>query len=198
MTDWIVAISSSITAITILLIWVKYRADHERSRRENAVNLCTNYIASLNRRTASAFRFAETLNPKDSRHLYKMETFSVDAKFKALIIGASSGVLNEEDLLSSKGELKLNEELVAAIRWELITHLNSIEAVLSAWRHNVADKEMIKEQFSHLISVDDGYSIVENFRNAGGGSRAYPSIYEFVEEIVEQNKPQPSKKSKIA
>lgn len=83
------------------------------------------------------------------------------------------------------------------MRWEIVTYLNSLESILSAWRHNTADKEMIEEQFRYMVSPKDGHYILEKFREAAGGAHTYPSIDQFVSHLktVRAN---PNGKPKVA
>jgi hypothetical protein len=61
-TDWIIAISSVVTALTIFIICLQIKWDHERSRRKLAIELITDWAKSVTVATSSARRFVEDLN----------------------------------------------------------------------------------------------------------------------------------------
>jgi hypothetical protein len=59
---------------------------------------------------------------------------------------------------------------------------------LAAVRHGVADKKIIKEQLSYLMSPEKGHFLLQKFRVAAGGPKNYPAIEEFSRELAEDLK----------
>jgi hypothetical protein len=74
---------------------------------------------------------------------------------------------------------------LAIIRSQAISFLNFFECVASAWYHDVADREMIKQQFSPFVDETNGFTLLQTFRNACGGADTYPGIQNFVYAIRE-------------
>ena len=201
MTDWIIALASWVTAFTIIILWKQLTADHERSRREKAVQLLQDWTINLNHKSSIARKFAETLSADDARALYKQEAFKVDSKFQNLVQGCLNGnsSLNNPALSWKEGEdMDLSVKVVSEIRWEVISFLNMLEAVLTAWRHNIADREILMEEFQYLVSPEEGHYILKEFRTAAGGRNAYPAIEDFVLELESRKSNVGNGKQKIA
>lgn len=115
----------------------------------------------------------------------KQENFNVDSN--------KIDILNEYfhdaqvKLEVKDNTIKLNEGLSSILRWDAISYLNQLEAVLCAWRNNVADRVIIEEEFDYLYDLQKGHSILERFRIATGID-SYPAIKEFVEHIKNSKK----------
>ena len=80
--------------------------------------------------------------------------------------------------------IQISERESSEIRWAIISYLNRLETTLTAVRHNVADEQMIYEQYKYLVSPEEGHSLLENFRKAAGGSESYPAIEEFANKLI--------------
>ena len=193
MADWIAAIAAiaaTITAITVFVAYRQYKADHERSRREKAVDLLLEWATSLNPKASAARKFAEALNKEQSVALFKQEELEIETKHKSLL----EACIDNPSIKEENNKIQLSRKQVSEIRWEVISYLNKLEAILSAWRHNIADREMLLEQFRYLIKPEDGHTLLEEFLKISG---SYPSIEEFAKHINEQAKSK-SGKNKIA
>ena len=219
--QWIIAISSSIAALAIVGVVVQSRAaisqlkisssqlessinqlksDHERSRRELAVDLLCKWDGGLKRECAVARKFAETLNFNQSKALSKQQTFEIISEHYELFLGSLSSAAAERRNSNKNDDKKiqLSERESSEIRWAVICFLNQLETTLTAVRHNVADKAIIYEQFKYLISPSNGHYVLEDFRKAAGGSATYPSIEAFVSELKTEIKQVVPGKPRIA
>ena len=187
--EWITAIAAAVTAYTVVVAWKQFKADHERSRREKSVELILEWSKSLNPKASSARKFAEVLNKEQTVSLFKQEEITIESKHKSLLEACL-------DVIEEKGsKIQLSRKQVSKVRWEIISYLNKLEAILSAWRHNVADRDIISEQFQYLIRPEDGHTLLEEFLRASKNS--YPSIKEFAEHLNKQAD-QKNGKDKIA
>ncbi|MBN4063495.1 hypothetical protein JYT79_01805 [Cardiobacterium sp. AH-315-I02] len=158
-------------------------ADHERSRRETAINLLVEWSTNLNRRGSIARKFAETLDFNQSKELFNENAIKIDIKNKHLILGCLPDTTDEKiKSWDDNKTIDLSENESAEIRWIIVSYLNTLETIMTAWRHNLADKQIISEQFSYLVSAKDGHAILKNFREAAGGRSSFPGIADFVEE----------------
>ncbi len=186
---WIIAISGTVAASTIAVYYAQYKSDHERSRREKAVDLILEWSKNLNEKSSIARKFAETLDAQKSLSLFKQEPFEIDSKSLELFFGYI-GKKKEE----GNDKYKLTFEEVTKVRWDVIKYLNVLESILSAWRHNIADNEMIREQFKYLVKPSEGHDVLKEFRKAAENS--YPAIDEFVSKL--ENNENKEGKEKIA
>ncbi|MEQ8573534.1 MAG: hypothetical protein RIB63_05700 [Fulvivirga sp.] len=155
-------------------------SDHDRSRRTKSVDLLQFWTSNLSQKSSLARKIVESFDDNQCKSLAEQESFNVDSN--------KSDILNEyfhdaENKLETKGNtVRLNDGHSSILRWDAISYLNQLEAVLSAWRNNVADRKIIEEEFDYLYDPQKGHSILERFRTATGID-SYPAIKEFVEYI---------------
>lgn len=198
MTDWIIAVSSSITAAGILFIFRQAIAtecqiqllekqisyDHERSRRELASRLVMNWIEHLTLEMVAAKQFAETLEKDDSKHLYEKQPFSVPRKRKRMIEAALGKSLDADQLVTpDSSDILLKSEQVFAIGWHVTQYLNYMEAILVPWWKDVADHNIIEAQFKSYVNVRKSEYVLEKYRAYCQGESPYPAIDAFVKKM---------------
>jgi len=197
---WINAIASCIaatagiiTASSILLIWKQVKLlqaqitdDHERSRRDTAVKFGFEWATRIKQTSAQCRHFVDGLSFEQASDLFHQKPFKVPSEKKSMLVGCLVGVTDESALKEENGFIQLREKDVAHIRWQVITDLNLLETILSAWHHSIADKDIIMEEFHYLISREKGHTILKNFRDAAGGNDVFPSIAQFVKAIDKQ------------
>jgi hypothetical protein len=192
--EWISAIANVFTAVGIGLAWWSFRGDHERSRREKAIELISLWALNMNKRVSAARKLVEALDEASIRSLFSQEPFSINKKHIGLLQAALESRIDEQ----STNEIHLDETKSSELRWQIITFLNNLESVCSAWRHNVADKEIIAEQFRYLVSPTEGHYILEKFRIISGGNHTYPAIEEFVNQLKRQYQKTTAGKKRVA
>jgi hypothetical protein len=187
--EWVTAVGTVVTALGIVFVWRQTRIlfrqfqdDHKRARREKSVELITNWTKNLQRGVSAARKFAERLDDNQTRALFAEETFHVVPALRGLLQACLSS-LNVTVPEAKGGMIELDQETVSLVRWQLVSYLNSLEAIMSAWRHNVAERAMIEEEFRFLIDERRGEAAVARFRQAAGGSAAYPAIGQFILKI---------------
>lgn len=180
--SWITAIAATISSIGIWVAIRYYKKDHDRSRRQNAVALISDWSKGLKQNASIARKFVEELSPKNAEHLWNQESFEISVNKLEMIKACLSGTGINNSLIEKGGLILLDIEVVSAIRWQVISYLNQLESILSAWRHNVADKEILEEELSYLISKESK-EILKTFRNVVTGNEAYPAIDEFVKSL---------------
>jgi hypothetical protein len=192
---WISAVANIFIALGVGLAWWSFRGDHERSRREKAIELISQWALNMNKRGSAARKLVETLDREKSKLLFNQEPLEIGKKHIGLLRAALEAKVNKIE----GDEITLDENQSSELRWQVVTYLNNLESVLSAWRHNIVDREIITEQFRYLVSKTEGHYILEEFRVVAGGSHTYPAIQEFVEHIkTELNKSDKSGKRPVA
>jgi len=63
-----------------------------------------------------------------------------------------------------------------------VRYLNILESIFVAVRHNVADKDILIEQFGFLLSPREGYHLLKTFRHVLG-TEGYPALSELEGEL---------------
>ncbi|WFM71906.1 hypothetical protein [Halomonas sp. CKK8] len=191
--NWVVAISSVVAAGTIVMGYLQFRGDHERSRRQLSITLLESWVQNLTQHSTAARKLVDEFTEEQAKQLFSQEPFPVKSKYVPLLKAALNGDFDNE----SK-DYELTVEQSSALRWEVINYLNSLEVILSAWNNNIADKEMLEEQFRDLVSPEKDIYLLKNFRKAIGGAAIYPCIDEFVQYLEKVKSPVTKGKRPIA
>ena len=158
--------------------------DHERSRRENAANVISQFVRSLRRSASDTRRLVETLDEKQARALYKFEELSLQSDLEDLVRSclAQSGL----PITPKSQTITLSKSAVTEIRWQAMEYLNLLESALLAGHYGIADKEMMESEFAYLVDDTEGRNAMELFRKVCGGPQAFPCIEAFVTKIRQQ------------
>lgn len=190
--DWITAIASVISALSIVFVGIQtklllkqIRSDHERSRRERAVEIIREWSNGIQRESSAARKFVETLDEMQIKALVNIKPFAVERNaelfLKACVGDEHKGVKFEENKIS------LDTGAVSLVRWYVMRYLNGLECVMVAWRHNAADQEIIKEEFSYLFKQIPGDLV--NLRKECDSLHSFPALEEFIETYRDKRGP---------
>jgi hypothetical protein len=174
----------------IFLMRETFFSDHDRSRRTKAVDLIQFWSSNLTLRASLARRIAESLEEQQCRDLSEQKPFDIPSSKEDLLRMYLREVTpSKETEKSADTILKLDEGQVSVLRWDVVSYLNQLEAILSAWRHNIASRDILEEEFDYLYDASKGMTMIEKFRIASGID-SYPAIKEFVEHVksAKQNK----------
>ncbi len=185
--SWITAVASLITAGGVWFLWLQIKDDHERSRRERACELVLEWSKSLRQGSSLARKLVETFTEEQARKLEKSEALELGGDTCEIVKSCLEGSTDSAKIEQANDKVKLNPRQTSILRWHIVCYLNTLESILMARRHGVADKEMIKEQFRYLVSPREGHYILRNYRQASGGANVYPAIEEFVRELEEES-----------
>ncbi|WP_316674874.1 hypothetical protein [uncultured Tolumonas sp.] len=201
-TDWISAIASSITTISLVFIILQVylqkkqtAQDHERSRREKAVDLLQCWFKELDQKSSLARKFAETLSEEVLRSVVNNEEFYVDDNNsnKETISAIFELEIDKVNEKIENGHILIERKYSLQLRWQLITYLNMLESIVSAYVYNVADRELIESEFKYLFAHNNG--ALRKFRSIVHGS--YPCIDIFEQKMIEKNKNKLNEKFKL-
>lgn len=192
MKELVNTVASAITAAGIVFLWWQirlyrreYRDDHERSRRENALQMMLEWAKKLDRGTNVVTRFVDSLDDLQARELANERPFCV-AREKKGIVGSLLSVTELAEgtaLADCDAGIEIKQVAVSLIRAQAVNYLNMLEIVLTAWKNNIADRGILHEQFAPMYNPKNGDFMLEKFRDAIGGADAYPSIADFVQTL---------------
>ncbi len=93
-----------------------------------------------------------------------------------LIKGALQQGSRDPSLDKANGQVNLNLRQVSVLRSHILGYLNLLEVVFASWRHNIADREIIRAEFGHLVTPQKDHFPLDKIRIATG---VYSSIAEF-------------------
>lgn len=203
----IVAVYTAQVAIKQIKILVKQtKDDHERSRREKAVDLLFLWTKNLDEYSSRARKFAENLSEENLKSIYSGEGFSFPKKYKeqyesCFSEGSQKGKERDEKTptktVEEKDVIDVDAKNSAYIRWRLIKYLNLLESILSAWAYKIADEDLIENQFSYLFETEGSSKALKKFREIAGGVNSYPSIELFEREMQKRKEEKLKEKYKL-
>ncbi len=179
------AIASSLILVQLILSFIQKKKEHEEQRRQKTVDMLLEWTHSLECETSSATKIVGKFNEEQCRKLYRQEIFKIDKEIKKEICelckdedhpNCSDCSLHE----SAKDQCYISERQLRELRWYIISYLNTLETILVAWQQGTVDKKMIEREFSYMYNTENGLDVLSKFRNAAGGSRAYPVIDYFI------------------
>jgi hypothetical protein len=159
-TTWVLIATAAVAAISAGLVWLQLRADHERSRRELAVNLLRAWTSDQQIETSSAIRLVRLLNADQGAKLAAREPFTVSntTDFRELVLAYLEyrfPDVSNDKAFSEKNEallLNINSKHVSYIRFRAVGYLNLLESIMAAWYESVAQPNIIEGQFLFLRS----------------------------------------------
>lgn len=168
------------------------REDHRRSRREFAISLIQFWAANHRHESQSTRLFIETLNREQGRTLFDYKPLQVGPSSLPLLLAClehSFPQVTQNDVVDDAGFIK--PQYAAHIRYTVIAYLNSLEVVMIAWLHEIADKDIILKEFEFLVKPGEGSAALETFRVAVG-INAFPGINAFVHALRNRERTLPS------
>jgi len=134
-TIWILIITVLVAAISALLIWLQLRADHERSRRELAVNLLREWTNRQEIETSSVIRFVRILNRDQCEKLAERKLFLLE------------NTSENRELLQSCLEYKFNKNFGLPNEFntgQLDIHVDSKYSIYIALMPNAVDTVRVR------------------------------------------------------
>lgn len=159
-------------------------ADHERSRRQTAIDLVRAWNESVSGAEPSARHFVESFDASNCQRLLKMEPFHVPQEKLKHLRNALAGIEGLSVPVAEEGkEVLLSESCLYHLGRLCHKYLSTLEVTLIAWRNNMADKEIIEQQLSFVVKPQIDYYCLQKFRDAMGGVDAYPNIQAFVDHV---------------
>ncbi|MEI8394944.1 MAG: hypothetical protein WCF85_09435 [Rhodospirillaceae bacterium] len=171
-------------------------ADHERSRRQLAIDLVWKWSTALQPESKPIRDFISGLDADQCRSINEGRPFLIDSNKKGKLISCLrkqfpeiEAYINDKIINSNNGHIVLEEGHIRTLRSHAVLYLNLLETVLASWRHNVADSDILEEQFNYLMSSDnESHATLDKFRSVVG-IKHFPSIEKFLEHLKLKNAP---------
>lgn len=178
---WIQSGTLFVACLGLFQIWMmrrQVRADHESRRRQMSIDLMMDWEAiNGNGMKYVCRKFVKELTKNQKELLIKGEPFEVPQKLthyvEAIVCNSIHGCSYEcEECCkvfknaksSADVERTLTLSASVVLRQAVVSYLNSFESIASAYCNNVADRDMLKEQFSFLASEEENYkAMIQDF-----------------------------------
>jgi hypothetical protein len=198
--EWVSAIAESVTAIGVILAFWQLkdarevnRENHEKARREGAVQYCLVWTNSLSQYSSNAGKLVDLLDTHECSAIAERRAVTI-AERHAVLLAASFPA--NVDFERKDGTIHLTGQQSAELRWTIVRYLNTLEVICGAWHAATVDRKIIEDEFRYLFSLRDGRRLLRNFREAMG-NEFFPAIDAFEDALEEAEKP-PKPRSLIA
>lgn len=187
-------ICSTITALSTIFIALQFyqmkkaeEKSHEEMRRIQTIEVMQNWSCSLKKETSFAEKIVEGFNDEQCRALYFGEVIKIDVEKGEKICQICPEKCEGCRKCIDEKIFKLEGVQLSEFRWYVITYLNMLENVMTAWDLKIVDTYEIEQQFQYLYNSEKGWDALESFRKAAGGKKSYPNIEKFVSLLKEKS-----------
>lgn len=153
----------------------------DRETKSRAVDLLLSWAQTLSKEMMLARKIGNRLDSSAADALTENKPCMISGDAEVLV----NLLLGLRTRSRNAGMIQLNDEDVIVLRTWIVKYLNTLEAIMMAWKHASADPDMLMEQFQYFFS---GGGDMETIRTAfnkkvstSSLSRfAYPAIESFV------------------
>lgn len=184
--DWIQAVANIVTALGIALVWWQVRADHKRSRTENACNLMREWTIRLDKSAAMAVHLVEKLDNQGCKDIFEFKEVRINKRWQSLVAGCLKEVYGDTLTFRDEGNMIVLEEKHSShVRYLIENFLSLTESSLASWHYAVADAEIITKEFTPILKPYPDAFRLETYRGATDASKAYPAIEQFIRHLKE-------------
>ncbi|MFG1378657.1 hypothetical protein [Xanthobacter autotrophicus] len=184
----LVALIVSLVAAIISLWYARIQiiADHKRSQRKIAGDLCLKWSEFVAPETVSVVRFIEKLSPQQIDSIVNLGVLEINISLERHLIDMLElkfpNIKDELGSMKVDNLYKIEGRIVQYIRYIAVRYLNMLESILMAWAGGVADRDAIFREFCYVWDETKNRTIMDEFRKKLGVG-AFPAIGLFVYEI---------------
>ena len=173
-------------ALGVWLTLVSLRADHERSRRVQAIDLMKFYYGVIREShlLMPCLRLADSLGPAELLSLVdgRRDIDVVgEAREMAEMIAEAKGFKID----TSGGTFTLGREGVFYVRQQIFSFLNAQEVLAAAWSESVIGAEIFEREFKSAFIPSSGKPPLTDFIEKSGIYPATKAVHKHFSEEVE-------------
>jgi len=165
---------------------LQIKADHERSRRQLAMEMCYRWSSSSSPETSSVIRMIEKLSDGQCAQIANQSPVLIEEEHKHFLLNIF--LLRFPDFektletLKEKRHYRIDGQYVICLRHIAVRYLNMLESVLMTWTGGIADQRMIEAEFGFLLDEKQGRTAVEKLRMKIG-NEGFPAISKFMQAL---------------
>ncbi len=171
--DNVTAVASVFGCFSLVLLVLQVASEHDRSRREKALDVIRGWDDVL---TVNTFRYVALLS--------KLGEDAVVDIYAGRSVRVSRDIARQclpELAEQTQDDVLLSVERALEVRFTIITFLNSLESVALAYKHGVADRDVLAEAFQSFFAERKILQSCSRFMNLFG--KSWPSIADVADEI---------------
>ena len=168
--EWVTAIAAGLSCLSLVLLFWQVRANHDRARREKALDILTAWDRAI---TRNHFRYANLLAALPSDDVALIHAGLPLSVKRSLV----EKYLPELAAGNPQDPVVLEVDQVLDIRTSMLNLLNTLENVSLAFKHGVADREILAEAFYNFLIEKKFLDRCRSFMVQFGNS--WPSLNEM-------------------
>ena len=191
--QWIGTIANLVAACAVffaikqLTMQRKAWADeHERSRREKAIELISNFNDKFGKEWSATRRLVEKLTQEQLLKMDEGEPFDIDGKYGKFVVGALPGAFPS----SAAPTYAINSEQSYQLRFQALEILNATEIICEAWESDVANTRIVERQLLFLYdpNAKEPTDLMHTYRRLMDDDDNFPSITNYIRVQKEKRK----------
>jgi len=200
----IVAISSVITALSIVIAAGQLKmnrenlaAENARLKKQAAIDAAKIYINNKRPETDLMLQLVNNACHLDGRIIQDIGKFVIP-RLPASLLESVRGCLEfyddkaHETLQNEDGWVTgLTAKHVIQLQWIMVDYMNTLEATLMYWWQGTANTEILEKEFGFIIDAPETARPVSQLLQAFGASN-FPAVSAFIRSGHKQNAPEPT------
>lgn len=169
---------------------IEMDADHERTRRQNTIDIVKYYVDKSRPEHNKMMQIMENIDVKELRNLWEGRVVTIPRENKDMACSALRPSFPDIDknYSSHTGSITLSHPESMQLRFIMLDLLNLIETCLIPWHLGVADSDSMLEQFSPLVRPVEGKFRLSDARRVVGQEK-FPATMAFKKFIEDRSNP---------
>ena len=176
------AVGVFIASRQLRLNYQAIKAQHKRAKAERAIMLLSDFSRSMGARWRAATKLVESLDEHRLHALYDGTPFEVRPEQVGLLVAA----VPDRCPVTAGREHHLTAKEVFALRWEIVSYLNSLEFLCHAAIKDVADVEIVRCELSGLWAPRKHQTFCRGYREAADDRKSHPMLFDFIAHYFER------------
>jgi hypothetical protein len=160
-------------------------SDHERSRRQFAIEMLARWTQFTAPETSSVTRLIERLDDEQCDAIANLTRLTIEAEKKSYLLNILQLRFPniEQELEKTLDEPKkhyiIEAQHLLHIRYIAVRYLNMLESTLASWSTGIADQNIIEKEFAFLFDPKQKRTAMAKFREKLG-NEGFPAINLFI------------------
>jgi hypothetical protein len=142
--QWVAAAASTIGSLSLLLIVWQVKANHDRERRKVALDVMRDMQEVIDK---NSFRYMNLMFSLPKADIENIKNGRMIEPEKRIVAPWLPELADSSD----SDFVALDVDMVLEIRIAVVRMLNALEAVAIAYKHGVADREILNEAYYPLL-----------------------------------------------
>lgn len=189
MSPWVpVVLTFSVGCVALYFTSRQILSGLDRARREKAIDMLMKWSEFTQPETSSVTRLVEDLDDSQCLAIMTTTTLEISVKHHDHLVNILQLRFPDIDKQLAGMKSKTNKtyqiegRYLLYIRYIAVRYLNMLESILSSWSSGIADREIIKSEFSFLFDPTKSRTAMAKLRERLG-NETFPALNLFINEL---------------